>query len=197
MKRGPYAKTGAKREEILDAALRMVARDGYSRTTVRELADEVGSSPMGILHHFGSKEALLAEVVRRRDVLDSADSEGGSLLERADIDLVSGLPALVRHNAEVPGLVQLYTRVSAEASEADHRAHEYFRERYERVRAEYARAVQREQDAGRLSRAIAADTLALVLVAAIDGLQSQWLYDASVDMEEAVAQLLKALTRDD
>ena len=175
----------------------MVARDGYSRTTIRELADEVGSSPMGVLHHFGSKEALLAEVIRRRDSLDSLDSEGSSLLEKSDAGLIDGLPQLVRHNADVPGLVQLYTRVAAEATEPDHHAHAYFQERYERARREYASAVEREQQAGRLAADIAPDSLAVVLVALVDGLQNQWLYDPEIDMASVVADLLHALRATD
>jgi len=37
--RGSYAKGIAKREEILTAALDVIARNGYRRTSVRELAD--------------------------------------------------------------------------------------------------------------------------------------------------------------
>ena len=36
---GSYAKGIAKREEILTAALDVIARNGYRRTSVRELAD--------------------------------------------------------------------------------------------------------------------------------------------------------------
>ena len=53
-----------KRREILDAALEVVARNGYSRTSVRELADAVGLSQAGLLHYFDSKEHLFAEVLR-------------------------------------------------------------------------------------------------------------------------------------
>lgn len=69
-RRGSYAKGIAKREEILDAALDIVARVGYSRTTVRELAQAVGLSQTGLLHYFGTKEQLFVEILRRRDEVD-------------------------------------------------------------------------------------------------------------------------------
>ncbi|HET7802283.1 MAG TPA: helix-turn-helix domain-containing protein, partial [Humibacillus xanthopallidus] len=66
-RRGAYAKGVAKREEILDAALAVIARNGYQRTSVRDIAEAVGLSQAGLLHYFSSKEALFAEVLRRRD----------------------------------------------------------------------------------------------------------------------------------
>ncbi len=193
MKRGPYAKTREKREEILETALTVIARDGYSRATVRELAEELGMSTTGLMHHFGSKESLLTEVLRRRDAMDSLDDAGASLLAPTEDSLATGLTAVIRHNAEVPGLVQLYTRLSAEASEATHSSHEYFRDRYDRIRREYASAIEREQRHGRITRSIDADTLAIALVAVLDGLQTQWMFDPDIDMAAVVSTVLSAL----
>jgi len=193
MKRGPYAKTRAKRDEILEMALNVIAREGYSRTTVRELSEAMGISSTGLMHHFDSKEALLTEVLRRRDALDSVDAEGVSLLAGGRVPLVSGLPEVVRHNADVPGLVHLYTRISAEATEPSHSSHDYFRDRYERAKEAYALAVEQEQEAGRLTRAIDPKTLAVALVALVDGLQTQWMFDPELDMGGVVSSLLAAL----
>ena len=66
--RGPYAKGVAKRREILDAALEIVDRHGYSAATVQELAAAVGLSPNGLLHYFGSKASLFAQIVEHFDV---------------------------------------------------------------------------------------------------------------------------------
>ena len=62
-----YAKGIAKREEILDTALEVIARSGYARASVRELADAVGLSQAGLLHYFASKEELYAAILLRRD----------------------------------------------------------------------------------------------------------------------------------
>jgi AcrR family transcriptional regulator len=72
--RGSYAKGIAKREEILTSALDVIARNGYRRTSVRELADAVGLSQAGLLHYFSSKEELFQEIVRKRDEVDLASS---------------------------------------------------------------------------------------------------------------------------
>ena len=79
-RRGPYAKGKAKRAEILDVALEVIAREGYTGATVKELADAVGLSQNGLLHYFGSKDALFAEILRRRDEIAAieVDFESGT-----------------------------------------------------------------------------------------------------------------------
>ena len=51
---------------ILDVAAGLFATHGYAHTSVQQVADAVGYSKPGLLHRFGSKEALhravLAEV---------------------------------------------------------------------------------------------------------------------------------------
>ena len=47
--RGPYAKGVAKREEILGVALDLFARDGYDKTSFREVARATGLSQAGLL----------------------------------------------------------------------------------------------------------------------------------------------------
>jgi AcrR family transcriptional regulator len=46
------------RERILAAAITRFARDGVSRTRLRDIAGDVGVSAPLILHHFGSKDGL-------------------------------------------------------------------------------------------------------------------------------------------
>ncbi|MER7332838.1 MULTISPECIES: TetR/AcrR family transcriptional regulator [unclassified Micromonospora] len=50
--------------DLLDAAARVVERDGLSGITLRPLAAELGVAPRTLLYHFGSKEQLLARVLR-------------------------------------------------------------------------------------------------------------------------------------
>src|SRR6478736_945527 len=71
-RRGAYAKGVAKREEILEAALEVIAREGWHGASVKELADAVGLSQAGLLHYFDSKEELFIEIVRKRDEVDMA-----------------------------------------------------------------------------------------------------------------------------
>ncbi|MDX6280237.1 MAG: hypothetical protein QOH03_1308 [Kribbellaceae bacterium] len=165
-KRGPYAKGVAKREEILTAALEVIARQGYRKTSTRELASAVGLSEAGLLHYFGSKEKLFEEVLRARDEADTARLGDES-------DAVGKLGAIVRHNADVPGLVQLYSTFSAEAGDPQHGAHEYFVERYQLLREALAEGIRDRQTHGTISTAADPEKIATLLIALSDGLQIQ------------------------
>jgi AcrR family transcriptional regulator len=45
-------------QEIVDRAAALFARHGYAQTSLQAVADAVGYSKAGLLHHFPSKEAL-------------------------------------------------------------------------------------------------------------------------------------------
>ena len=50
------------RATIRNAALRLFADRGHDAVTVREIATQAGVSPALVVHHFGSKDGLRAEV---------------------------------------------------------------------------------------------------------------------------------------
>ncbi len=78
---------GARREELLDAAVAVLLRDGARRASVDEMARTAGVSKGAVYLEFASKQALLAAAVRReyrRYLADTlarveADPEGGRL----------------------------------------------------------------------------------------------------------------------
>jgi AcrR family transcriptional regulator len=51
------------RARILEAASKLLMERGYARTTVREIAAEVGISNPSLYHHFASKGEILAELL--------------------------------------------------------------------------------------------------------------------------------------
>lgn len=190
--RGPYAKGLAKREQILDAALDLFARNGYDRTSFREVARATGLSQAGLLHHFSSKEALFVEVLRRRDSRNEERHDAN----RGHPKTVDGLVSIVRHNAEEPGLVRLYVAMSAESTDADSAAREFFVERYRGLVENLAADVRHRQETGELADDLDPEVVASLLIAAADGLQIQWLLDpAQRDMGDRLAQLWAALRR--
>ncbi|GGD29677.1 transcriptional regulator [Microbacterium faecale] len=186
--RGAYAKGIAKRDEILSVALDVVATHGYRRASVREIADAVGLSQAGLLHYFDSKDELFTAVLRKRDEVDAA-----LIVD----DPLAGLLRIVSHNAEVPGLVQLYAQLSVAAADPSHRAHEFFTERYKRLRTSLTAALSAAQLDGSLRSNFDPASTATSLIAATDGLQTQFLLDPSVDMAGELRTLLDDLRSPD
>ena len=56
----------AKRQMILDAAVRVFARQGYDATPVGDIAAEAGVAYGLVYHYFGSKDAVLEAVFREQ-----------------------------------------------------------------------------------------------------------------------------------
>lgn len=74
-----------RRQELLDAVVDAVARGGIGGRSLRDVADEVGTSHRMLLHHFGSRDELLlaiVEEVERRQALaltDLPDDPAGAM----------------------------------------------------------------------------------------------------------------------
>ena len=181
---GRYAKGEDRRTAILDAALELIGQNGFRRATLADIADAVGLTKAGVLHHFGSKDEL--RILSEEELVAVGFDN--------PLRLIGVDPSAVRANTQVAGLVHLFTAVAAAAVEPEHGAHEFFVERYDRVRGQLEAAARREVEAGRLPPDVDVAQLARVLVALADGLQVQWLLDPSIDMAADIEAVL-ALAR--
>lgn len=54
-----HTRTPIRQQEIFDTAARLFARRGYSRTSMRDLAEALGLQKSSLYHYFESKEDLL------------------------------------------------------------------------------------------------------------------------------------------
>ncbi len=58
-----YAKSAISSQQIIDAAIRVLARQGYARTSLLEIAKEAGMSKGALHYHYPTKEALIHAVL--------------------------------------------------------------------------------------------------------------------------------------
>ncbi|MFE6825580.1 TetR/AcrR family transcriptional regulator [Streptomyces sp. NPDC057690] len=177
-----------RRAEIVRAALGVIAERGYRGASLAAVAERVGLTQQGLLHHFPTKDALLVAVLQERDQWDAVPDT------RWRMDL---LASLVEYNAMRPGIIQTFSALLGESVTEGHPAREYFTERYAQVRASMA-AVLRTEYGDRLPNGLTPERTAPLLVAVMDGLQYQWLLDPeSVDMPGAFRDFLLLLGEDD
>ncbi|WP_345801090.1 TetR/AcrR family transcriptional regulator [Microbacterium sp. AZCO] len=187
--RGSYPKGVARRQEILDRAIEVFATRGAQRTSLRAIASEVGVTHAALTHYFGSLEELLVAVYR-----ESERRLDGDAPEAPDVSPAEMMRISAEENREIPGMVQLYSMLVATALEDGHSAaQEFATERFARLRESMAERVRHLQSAGRIRRDIDAELVAALVIAASDGLQAQWLLDATVDHEAALAMLDRLL----
>ncbi|MBW5484107.1 TetR/AcrR family transcriptional regulator [Streptomyces bambusae] len=183
------ARSEARRAEILQAAVEVIAERGYRGASLGAVAERVGLTQQGLLHYFPTKEALLVAVLEERDRWDTG---GGSHTSAGPwrLDL---LASLVDYNAMRPGIVQTFSALLGESVTEGHPAREFFTERYEQVRAEMA-AVLRAEFGDRLPSGLTPEAAAPLLTAVMDGLQYQWLLaPETVDMPAAFRAFLTLL----
>lgn len=169
----PREETARKRREILRAATAVFGSRGYSKGSLAEIADLVGMTHAGVLHHFGSKDALLLEVLLYRDETDVEHLEGRHM--PGGLDLFRHLVTTARLNEERPGIIQAFAVLSVESVTEDHPAKDFFLARYDKLRGEVTQALADICDP---SDPPSAEDLALAtasIIAVMDGLQIQWL----------------------
>ncbi|WP_194762722.1 TetR/AcrR family transcriptional regulator [Microbacterium sp. UFMG61] len=184
-RRGSYAKGVARREEILESALDVIATKGYQSASLKQIAEVVGVTPAALLHYFGSKEELFTEVLRKRDEHEGRDPQQLDPGEAKAIFL-----EVVRRNTRTPGMVELFSRLSVDAVDPQHPAHQFFLDRSERLRETIAQSFEAD---GERRAVLDPETTARVVQAVADGLQLQWMIDPSVDMPGIVESVLEVL----
>jgi AcrR family transcriptional regulator len=191
----PRADGERRREQVLQAAMEAFATRGYRGASLASIAAEVGISQPGLLHHFPSKEHLLVGVLELRHQADTEQVR--ELAERPGGSLFDALLELAGRNEQRPGLVRLFTVLSAEGVEPEHPGNAWFVERYQRLRERMTAELAEEQRQGRLAADVDARSLATLILAVFDGLQLQWLLDpGEVDMVGTLARLFAHLRPD-
>jgi AcrR family transcriptional regulator len=162
----------ARREQVLDAALRAFAGQGYRGASIAAIAEEVGLSEPGLLHHFPSKPALLLATLEyhQRRSLDEAGLLSGGMGSFAD-----HLAALAERHERDPSFIRLLLVIAAESTDPAHPAHQWFIDRYETVRNAFERQFAADQGAHLLREDVDAAQLARLAIAVLDGLELQFL----------------------
>ncbi|WP_402462652.1 TetR/AcrR family transcriptional regulator [Isoptericola aurantiacus] len=182
-----------RREEIIAAAARVFGSKGYRAGSLTEVAEQVGITHAGVLHHFGSKDKLLWEVLEYRDRVDVEHLEGQHIPGGAD--LFRHLLRTARLNADRRGIVQAYTVMTGESVTDGHPAAERARRRFEVLRGDITAAIHAVgADRGVTVTDTAASLAASAIIGVMDGLQTQWLLEPEVvDLPEATTFAIESI----
>jgi AcrR family transcriptional regulator len=188
-------KGGRRREQILSAAVELFGEVGYRGTSLRDIAQRVGITHPGLLYHFHSKQELLSAVLARRDATD--DDKFGLSQETSGREQARRILELAEHNAASPGMVELFATLSAESTDPEHPAHEYFKARYEMVTAAFRSMFEGLSADGELVIEVDPALMGITMAALMDGLQVQWLYSPeTVNVAQALRGFLNAYLKE-
>ncbi|EZP27872.1 TetR/AcrR family transcriptional regulator [Microbacterium oleivorans] len=191
--RGPYAKSAARRSEIITTATAVFGTHGYRGGSLRQIAKQLDLGLTTVMHHFPTKVSLLAAVLSQEDAADT------DFLDRSARDgFIPTVLAIVERNIGRRELVRMFTVVQAEATHADHEAHAWLQERYASVIPDYRDAIEHDRSLGRLATTRDATMLADLVIGTWEGIQVRWLADGTdpVDgMRVALEALLEPIRR--
>lgn len=115
------------REQIVDAAEILFAKNGYKGTSLRQITEHAGANVAAVNYHFGTKENLLIEILdrvvvpinaRRIQLLDDFEDQGApnirQVLEAFLLPDIHTLKELRQRNPALPRFVaRMYSENSA------------------------------------------------------------------------------------
>ena len=179
----------AKRDEILSATWRVIARDGIAKTTIRAIAREANCSSGILSHYFSDKADILGEALvmshrRVRARIDGLTAEVAGL-EALRLVMLEALPLDARRDLEAQIEISFWGRV---VSMPDMR--ELQNLEFESLWARLHRHLEDAEGLDALRAGLDLDLATHQLVALIDGLSAERvLYPSRVPPDRQVQML--------
>ena len=164
-----------KRRAILDAAIRVFARQGFHRSRVSDVASEAGVAYGLVYHYFDSKDQMLNELFTERwslllDASEKVQEGGGSVREK-----LGGVAGFIiesyRHEPELMKVIIV---------EVTRAANSFGREHLDEIREAYsaiAAIVAAAQAEGSFKSDISPEFAAMCFYGAIEQLLTGWIFE--------------------
>jgi AcrR family transcriptional regulator len=163
-----------KRRLILDAAVRVFARQGFHQTRVSDIADEAGVAYGLVYHYFSSKDEVLNELFTERwslllGAVEEADRTGAGPREK--LGAVAGfIFDSYRHDPELMKVIIVEVTRAANSFGQTHL--EQIRRAYESI----AKIVADGQESGAFRGDVAPMFASMAFYGAIEQLLSGWIF---------------------
>ncbi len=185
----------ATRKQILEVTARRFAQHGFQGTSLEAIAKQVGVAKSSVLWHFGSKEALLYEVIHGVMSQWEKDQNAALLAVPHTRDrlsqLIDGYRRLMR---ERPDTLLLFLTVMFEGVDANAELTEKFREMYRSYRGAIKLVLELGVQEGVFRKDLPLDQMSSFVLGAFDGMFIQWYIDREhFDLDAATEHLKKVI----
>jgi AcrR family transcriptional regulator len=164
-----------KRRNILDAAVKVFARQGFHSTRVSDIADEAGVAYGLVYHYFKSKDEVLNELFTERwSLLLAAIDEADASTDTPREKLAAVAAFIVDSYRHEPELMKVIIVEVTRAANSFGRTHlPEIRRAYDSI----TKIVADGQDAGAFRRDIDAAFASMSFYGAIEQLLSGWIFE--------------------
>lgn len=184
------------RQALLDAAIELWAATGWRGTGIIAVAERAGVTAATLLHHFGTKEEFLLQVLAEVDnrALAYWDEQG----PLTGLEYIRRVLGRARDRDEQPGLWKLHLTLQAENLDTEGPAYEYYALRHRFLHTTFADAVRGGQEAGEIRAEVNPDLVAAQMLAFMSGM---WLHiahgpeevDAADVFDEFIERLVESI----
>lgn len=186
-----------KRRLILEAAVRVFARQGFHTCRVSDIADEAGVAYGLVYHYFASKDQILDTLfLERWELMLGAIDEADRARSRPREKLAAIAGFIVdsyRHDPELMKVIIVEVTRAANTFGLTHL--ERIRQAYQRI----AGIVERAQEEGVFRRAITPEFAALAFYGLIEQVLTGWIFDdagpAEEELERAKGLIVETICR--
>jgi TetR/AcrR family transcriptional regulator, fatty acid metabolism regulator protein len=193
--RTPDVAQADKRRQILDAAIRVFARQGFHSTRVSDIADEAGVAYGLVYHYFSSKDEVLNELFSARwSLLIAAieETERNGAAPREQLEAVASfIVDSYRHDPELMKVIIV---------EVTRAANSFGRTHLPEIRAAYdaiAKIVEEGQRQGAFRADVDPQFASMAFYGAIEQLLSAWIFElipgSSKDFESAKGWVVETI----
>ncbi len=180
----------ARRAQLIEVTIELVARHGYARCSLQRIADAAGITKAAVIYHYASKAAVIkaaydsvitAMIEHITERILAAESAEG----RVEAYLIAMIDYVARH----PGHARMIIEAIVESDETgvSDRPESPARHR------ELANLIEAAKADGSYRPDLDSTALAIILGGAVDGLANTALADPDLDLTTATSQLLDLL----
>ncbi|WP_088347091.1 MULTISPECIES: TetR/AcrR family transcriptional regulator [Rhodomicrobium] len=181
----------ARRENILDAAERCFARQGFHHTSMQDICREAGVSPGALYLYFNSKEDLIAGICEReKTVLATALA---SIAEAPDFMAALGQLAQTYCVEEPPEKLRLHVEINAEALR-NPAVGDFIRSIDAFVIASFERLIAGARDRGRIDPAYEPGQIAAMISIIGDGIYLRRAMDPDFNVKAIMPVILSLVS---
>jgi AcrR family transcriptional regulator len=175
-----------KRRMILDAAVRVFARQGFHQTRVADIADEAGVAYGLVYHYFRSKDEVLDELFVERWSLLLAAIEEADRTSESQRDKLAAVAAFIiesyRYDPELMKVIIVEVTRAANSFGQTHLTE--IRRAYDSI----AKIVADGQSAGEFRSDVAPRFASMAFYGAVEQLLTGWIFDTIPPAEATFAE---------
>ncbi len=184
-----------KRRVILDAAVRVFARQGFHTCRVSDIADEAGVAYGLVYHYFSSKDQILDTLFLERwhvllDVIREIDAREIPAREKLH-EIAAFIVDSYRHDPDLMKVIIVEVTRAANTFGRTHLAD--IREAYDLI----AEVVRAAQETGEFRTAVTPEFAALAFYGAIEQVLTGWIFDllprGEAEYEQATAFVVETI----